>query len=174
MTIFIPHMCRLIEMTGNVPWMFSPALKLVFSHQTSIKSFVFIQTHYFYCSLHERTKEISHYLGVFPSELDSERWHGVSPYHVSDQGYVEYLLHSLDMIKQTYLCTGYKLQLLLPIELQFVHLVVCSLYRIPADCGACTYVRNRGIGACTKSESKMHFFSTSKKSGCFVYKCMHL
>ena len=35
-------------------------------------------------------------------------------------------------------------------------------YRIPPDCGACTYIRNRGNGACTKSESKVHFFWLQK------------
>ena len=36
------------------------------------------------------------------------------------------------------------------------------LYRIPPYCGACTCVRNRGNGACTKSGSKVHFFYPSK------------
>ena len=35
-------------------------------------------------------------------------------------------------------------------------------YRIPPYCGACTYVRNRGNGACTKSVSKVVLFFLRK------------
>ena len=42
----------------------------------------------------------------------------------------------------------------------FINHLQVSCYLIPLHSGACTYIRNRDNVACTKSESKMHFFTS--------------